>query len=127
MGLDSYVYKVKLFDVIDNFSYKGSEEGGRDTNEFFYWRKNYGIHNVMKRVFIRKGGDYNLNQFNCDYVRIELSDIEFLKRDACWLDEFYSKNFKEVVEENNRDLEFFCRAEEFLKKNTHALYFYSWY
>ena len=126
MGLDSHVYSVKLSDVIDDFSFKGSEKT-LSLVEFFYWRKNFGIPNAMKRIFIRKGGDANINQFNCDYVRLELSDIEFLKNDTDWLDECYSQNCEETIFMDGSDREFFCKAEAFLKQNTHALYFLSWY
>lgn len=116
MGLDSNVYLVELSQVVNDFQFTGYKE------EFYYWRKNWGIHHAVRRVFIRKGGNVNINQFNCDYVRLNLDDILFLERDMDWVDLYVDgkSSFR-------KDFDFFRKAKKTLSKNNYALYFMSWY
>ena len=117
MGLDSHCYAVRLEDVIDDFSFKQ----GTDSLEVMYWRKHFPIHRWATRLFKRKGGDTSQHQFNCEYVRITLEDLEFLKDDMDWLDEYpYQKS-------DYDDFKFIKKAEEVLKQGERALYFTSWY
>jgi hypothetical protein len=54
-------------------------------------------------------------------VRITLEDLEFLKDDMDWLDEYpYQKS-------DYDDFKFIKKAEEVLKQGERALYFVSWY
>ena len=116
MGLDSHVYVAKLSQVVNDFEFTGERE------EFYYWRKNWGMHHAMRRVFMRKGGDVNKSQFNCDYIRLNLDDILFLEKDTDWMDlhSDYRSSHKE-------DLDFFKKAKKRLSQNDCALYFMSWY
>lgn len=116
MGLDSHVYLVELSKVVNDFQFTGDKE------QFYYWRKNWGIHHAMRRVFMRKGGDVNKNQFNCDYIRLNLEDVLFLEKDMDWVD-LYS-NGKSSYKE---DFDFFRKAKRTLSKNNCTLYFTSWY
>jgi biotin synthase-related radical SAM superfamily protein len=117
MGLDSWVYSVDLENVIDDFSFE--KEGEAITSqEIAYWRKHNVLHTWMKKLFIKKGGDISVDQFNCDYIRLTLKDIENLENDADWIDEDPS---------HEEDLKFINEAKLILQEGNKALYFTSWY
>ena len=117
MGLDSHCYAVKLGDVIDDFSFKENSQ----KEEIMYWRKHFPLHRWATRLFKRKGGDMSQHQFNCEYVRITLEDLEFLKDDMDWLDEYpYQKS-------DYDDFAFIDKATFYLNSLKKALYFTSWY
>jgi hypothetical protein len=119
MGLDSYLKYVDLIDVIDDFTIVKDVE----MIEFKYWRKHHPLHDWMKRLFIKKGGDYNAHQFNLEYVRVTINDLEFLKNDMDWIDEM-----GEDYDFGHSDHEIVNDAIEFLETNPDkALFFYSWY
>lgn len=119
MGLDSFIKIVNLEHVIDDFEFsKDSKQ-----IEFEYWRKHHPLHGWMRRLFVRKGGDVSINQFNCDYVRVTIEDLESLKNDMDWHDEY-----GEQYDHEYNDFKFVAKAISFLERNPDkALYFYSWY
>jgi hypothetical protein len=119
MGLDSYLKYIDVKDVINDLAYNEDAE----IIEFRYWRKHQPLHDWMKRLFIKKGGDYSVNQFNCEEVRVTIEDLEFLKNDMDWIDEM-----GEDYDHGYSDHEFINDAIDFLKMNPEkAFYFYSWY
>lgn len=115
MGMDSNVYAVPLDCVIDDFSFK---EGASSEGSFFYWRKHYDMHNWMKRLFIKKGGDYSVDQFNCNYIRLTMEDIEELEKSMDW--------YEEYPDQYSQDLRFINEAKIYLNDG-YAIYFLSWY
>lgn len=120
MGLDSYLKYVPLEAVIDDFTFN---EQSCEMEEFKYWRKHQHLHDWMKRLFIKKGGDYSANQFNCEYVRVTLEDLNHLKNDMDWVDEQGSGWYHW-----DDDISFIKQAISFLEDNPEkAFYFYSWY
>jgi hypothetical protein len=120
MGLDSFIKVVDLKDVIDDFFF--STKHGEET-EFKYWRKHKPLHDWMRRLFVKKGGDPLVNQFNCEYVRVTIEDLEFLKNDMDWHDEY-----GDSYDHEYNDFKFIDEAISFLKRNPDkAMYFYSWY
>ena len=115
MGMDSNVYAVPIDCVIDDFSFeeKGNSEGG-----FFYWRKHHDMHNWMKKLFIKKGGDFSKHQFNCEYIRLTMEDIEDLEKNMDW--------YEEQPEPYYQDFRFISEAKIYLNDGF-AIYFVSWY
>jgi hypothetical protein len=119
MGLDSFLKYIDLKDVIDDITFNEDAEAV----EFKYWRKHHPLHNWMKMLFIKKGGDYSVSQFNCEFVRVTIEDLEFLKNDMDWIDEMGDE-----YDHGYSDHEFVDDSISFLKRNPNkAFYFYSWY
>jgi hypothetical protein len=119
MGLDSYLKYIDSIHAIDDLTFHEDAE----MVEFKYWRKHHPLHDWMKRLFIKKGGDYSANQFNCEYVRVTLEDLEFLKNDMDWIDEM-----GDDYDHGYSDHEFINEAISFLKMSPDKVfYFYSWY
>ena len=119
MGLDSFLKYVDIEHAIDDLTV--SKDG--KMIEFEYWRKHQPLHNWMRRLFVRKGGDLTAHQFNCENVRVTIDDLESLKNDMDWHDEFGDQYDHEY-----NDFKFIDEAISFLKRNPDkAMYFYSWY
>ena len=72
MGLDAYIWRARIEDVIDDFTIK--EKSG---DKIFYWRTNYPLQNWMKHLYKKKGGT---EEFNCEIVRLELDDLISLEK-----------------------------------------------
>ena len=121
MGLDSYMKIVEIKDVIDDFSFKRNET----TIEFKYWRKHQHLHNFMRRLFIKKGGDISISQFNCQHIRVTIEDLDFLANDMDWHEVSDSTmDYYSVLD----DVQFIKDSKYFLLNNPDkAMYFYSWY
>ena len=115
--MDSWVYTMDIANAIDDFTFN-KEDIPAERRELMYWRKHHDLHKWMKRLFIQKGGDVIPNQFNCDYVRLVMEDIERLEQDMHWVDEDPS------CYEN--DMDFIQMAKRELNDGK-ALYFSSWY
>lgn len=119
MGLDSFLKYVDIKYAIDDFTVAQDAE----MIEFKYWRKHQPLHNWMRRLFVRKGGDLSVNQFNCENIRVTIEDLESLKNDMDWHDE-YGDDYDHIY----NDFKFIDEAISFLKSNPKkAMYFYSWY
>jgi hypothetical protein len=117
MGLDSNVYVVRTEFVIDDFSFQKSTDE-ESLRSMFYWRKHHDLHQWMKKLFIKKGGDFCLNQFNCEFIRLTLEDIQLLENDMEW--------YEEQPEAYNDDIRFIREAKIYLQDG-YSLYFSSWY
>jgi hypothetical protein len=115
MGLDSYLYAVDEKDAVSDFEcYENSNK-----IEFRYWRKHNYLHKWMRKLFIKKGGDIIVSGFNCEYVKVTLEDLRFLRDDLDWAEE----NIDYFC-----DIEFVEEAIIFLIQNPKKVfYFYSWY
>lgn len=119
MGLDSFLKYVDIKYAIDDLTVA---QDGRMI-EFKYWRKHHPLHNWMRRLFVRKGGDLSVHQFNCEHVRVTIEDLESLKNDMDWHDEY-----GDDYDHQYNDFEFIDEAIFFLKNHPDkAFYFYSWY
>lgn len=119
MGLDSFLKYVDIEDAINDLTVAQDER----MVEFKYWRKHYPLHNWMRRLFVRKGGDLSVHQFNCEHVRVTIEDLELLKNDMDWHDEYGDQ-----YDHQYNDYLFVDEAISFLKNNPDkAFYFYSWY
>ena len=86
MGLDQYAYRIKAALVGDQqVDIKGGGDMGLSSSEdfdrdFAYWRKFNQLHAWMEDLYRRKGGAQE--SFNCATVRLELEDLDRLRRDA---------------------------------------------
>lgn len=71
----------KIFDLDENgffiFNPKLSEKEG----DFAYWRNFYQLQDWMEQLFYQKGGS-DENDFNDEYVRLSLVDLDNLWREA---------------------------------------------
>ena len=76
MGLDQYAFKVKKSAIVNDLKFK-KEIDGEDTYEkIYYWRKVPALQGFMEELYYEKGGE---DSFNCEYVRLDLKDLERLK------------------------------------------------
>jgi hypothetical protein len=126
MGLDMYVYSTdsSLYkeDTIDNNCYIDGEE-------LFYWRKHPSLHGWFRDLFYRKGGHRD-SDFNGDYVKIEMQDLNNLFADIQDnnLPQTRGFFFGESIQDKtlNRDLEFIEKAKEAIENNKVLYYTSSW-
>ena len=72
MGLDMYAYRIK-----GNLSSEKKPCINSQPEEFFYWRKNRHLNNVMKNIFIRKYG--RNEEFNCRLLNLDSNDLDYIE------------------------------------------------
>ena len=126
MGLDMYAYRIK-----GNLSSEKKPCINPQPEEFFYWRKNRHLNNVMKNIFIRKYG--RNEEFNCRLLNLDSNDLDYIENlirsdrieeyDAPGLF-FGDNNYDEEAYE--RDLVFIRLAREVLASGDKVYYYCSW-
>lgn len=125
MGLDAYVRTIddpnnEYKDIIEDektrvlFDY--------DSDNFWYWRKDYLIHDCMYKAAKEKGYIGDGNDFNCVLVRIDQKDLDAIKKKY---DAFTPKESTGRYMKNNA-LSFCAKAKEKLEEGKH-LYYDSWW
>ena len=124
MGLDMYAYRIK-----GNLSSEKKPCINPQPEEFFYWRKNRHLNNVMKNIFIRKYG--RNEEFNCRLLNLDSNDLDYIENlirsdrieeyDAPGL--FFGDN---DYDEEERDLAFIRLAREVLASGDKVYYYCSW-
>ena len=72
MGLDMYAYRIK-----GKLSSEKKPCINPQPEEFFYWRKNRHLNNVMKNIFIRKYG--RNEEFNCRLLNLDSNDLDYIE------------------------------------------------
>ena len=131
MGLDMYAYSVGQDNVIDDFSFKRSQEDS-EVNDLFYWRKHPNLHGFMERIWrdrCENGGASSDDVFNCKPIRLRIEDIVEIE-DAVKngiLPDTSGFFFGESTDERkNEDLEFCALAKIEIEKGR-AVYYDSWW
>ena len=79
MGLDMYARAIPAEAVGDQQVDAVFQCEDEDVIELCYWRKFNHLHGWMEQLYREKGGKGE--QFNCNSVRLDLSDLEQLKKD----------------------------------------------
>ncbi len=130
MGLDMFCFKVSKVSA-DAAGDIPEPDDSLDIvdRDFAYWRKFNALHGWMERLYNEKGGT---ERFNCQFVRLELGDIDRLESDA------KAKRLEPTVgfffgpqdpfSDDDRDevLEFCTKARAALNEGF-ALYYDSWW
>lgn len=125
MGLDMYAYFVEKKNVISDKDFSLAYGKVED----FYWRKNYHLHDWMEKLWKKKTGNTNRDDFNCEKMRLSVDDIDELEKAIkTWkIDDSepfsfdkYTSNMKE------HDLQFCYEAKEAIKDG-YAVYYDSWW
>lgn len=75
MGLDNYLYEVRSDMANGNFHY--NVDRFCKPNEVQCWRRNWGLHRVMEKLYRLKGGPDE--KFNGKFVRIVFKDLDFIE------------------------------------------------
>jgi len=72
MGLDQYVRKIKLEDVISDFDFVEVDEDRvkLSLERIFYWRKAYEIDKWMTNLFFENGGSQKEYDGGCFMLRL---------------------------------------------------------
>ena len=126
MGLDMYAYRIK-----GNLSSEKKPCINPQPEEFFYWRKNRHLNNVMKNIFIRKYG--RNEEFNCRLLNLDSNDLDYIENliRSDRIEEydapgffFGSNDYDEEAYE--RDLVFIRLAREVLASGDKVYYYCSW-
>lgn len=139
MGLDMYAHVVDLDRVVNDFTIRGCNDSKKEgpvdhwdytPEEYFYWRKNYTIHEWMKDLYYKKGG--TAKSFNCEFVRLTNQDIDdlesFLKQEYSSFtntEEEPDITFTEQYEVDQAK-QFFRESRIYLEEGK-AIYYYSWW
>lgn len=126
MGLDMYAVRVeKKYNTPVITDYIGGEP-----EDFFYWRKNRFMHNLMEKIYRKKGGK---QEFNCVFLELTSDDIDYIE--TAVLDgeidgmdaPGYFFGYQDYDEfERERDMEFIRVARDSLE-NGYKVYYYSWW
>lgn len=120
MGLDCYVYKAKLQNVIDDETVSDTSKHCKfqrlTLEEVYYWRKNYVLHNFFEEIYREKFGDEE--EFNCKLIRIRPVDIDNLK--------LMIFNRYDDIDTLREYADFFKKAKKQLKDGF-ALFYEGWY
>jgi hypothetical protein len=122
MGLDSFAYHVAEDQAEGDFNYN---EDKSPAVEFYYWRKNYPIHNWMDRLYRAKGGQDK--DFNCVKLRLTIKDLDNLEKDIKSKKMFrYEDFYAHQNEEYANDLNFINEARILISEGK-AVYYDSWW
>lgn len=125
MGLDMYAFFVGKKNAI-------SDEKCRlayGQVENYYWRKDYNLHNWIEKLWEKRTGNTDRNNFNCVQIRLYKEDIEGLEKAInTWkIDDsepFSSKKYTSNMKEH--DLQF-CQEAKKVIKDGYAVYYDSWW
>lgn len=97
--------------------------------EFWYWRSFSHLNGWMRHLYYEKGGIYEY--FNACSVRLNLEDLEKLKKDIQennikQLKYFFGPNDEFFPQHAESTLKFIQKASELLKDDTYALFYIYW-
>ena len=133
MGLDQYAYRVKKYNVIDDFRFKQgrllsdgvTDEFGNDLG-FDYWRKFFPFNSWAYKLYVKKGGK---GEFNCVNIKLDKEDLDELYMLA-QTDEFYQNGYygdanKERKLEYDRLMKFIENAKTAISEGD-AIYYSNW-
>jgi hypothetical protein len=129
MGLDMYAWRVAAKDAIGDFEVAEDENGERNVEELYYWRKHHDLHGWMERLYREKGGD--AESFNCVKVRLTMEDLQRLAHDVTHgkLPEttgFFFGNNPPDADSIAQDMEFVGKAMAIVAGGD-AVYYDSWW
>jgi hypothetical protein len=129
MGLDMYAWRVAAKDAIGDFEVAEDENGERNVEELYYWRKHHDLHGWMERLYREKGGD--AESFNCIKVRLTMEDLQRLAHDVTHgkLPEttgFFFGNNPPDADSVAQDMEFVGKAMAVVAGGD-AVYYDSWW
>jgi hypothetical protein len=129
MGLDMYAWRVAAKDAIGDFEVAEDENGERNVEELYYWRKHHDLHGWMERLYREKGGD--AESFNCIKVRLTMEDLQRLAHDVTHgkLPEttgFFFGNNPPDADSIAQDMEFVGKAMAIVAGGD-AVYYDSWW
>ena len=148
MGLDMYVYAVDKERVIDDTNFFVPVKSyDNDLTEIFYWRKHNYIHSWFELLWEEKlkrmgrlaadspaGSQYQ--DFDCEYIRIDLADLDRLEKCIRKKNMPFIKggflmtcNPTEAYDDEDKayDLKFIEKARHYIATDIFALYYYSWW
>ena len=133
MGLDQYAYRIKKYNVIDDFRFKQgrllsdgvTDEFGNDLG-FDYWRKFFPLNSWTYKLYAKKGGK---GEFNCVNLKLNKEDLDELYMIA-QTDEFYQNGYygdakKEHKLEYDHLMEFIENAKMAISEGD-ATYYSNW-
>ena len=88
----------KIFDLDDNGFFIFNPKPYKNEGDFAYWRNFYHLQDWMEQLFYQKGGD-DENDFNDEYVRLSLYDLDNLWNEANLdnLEQIFSKKSKQSL------------------------------
>ena len=126
MGLDMYAWVVPSERVIDDLTFKSTEE--EQPEQLFYWRKHHDLHGWMTKLYESKGGQ---GEFNCKTVRLTAEDLFQLEIDVREnrlpsTTGFFFGNNPPDADSIARDLEFIRSAIKAISSGD-AVYYDSWW
>ena len=129
MGLDMYAWRVAAKDAIGDFEVAEDENGERNVEELYYWRKHHDLHGWIERLYREKGGD--AESFNCIKVRLTMEDLQRLAHDVTHgkLPEttgFFFGNNPPDADSIAQDMEFVGKAMAIVAGGD-AVYYDSWW
>lgn len=125
MGLDMYAFFVGKENAISD----GECRLEYGQVEDFYWRKNYNLHDWMKKLWGRRTGNTDSSDFNCVQIRLYKEDIEDLEEAIkSWkIDDSEPFSFRKYTSNmKDHDLQF-CRDAKKAIKDGYAVYYDSWW
>lgn len=91
----------KIFDLDENGFFIFNPKLSENEGDFAYWRNFYHLQDWMEQLFYQKGGS-DENDFNDEYVRLTLADLDNLWNEANLdkldgLDKIFSEKFKQSL------------------------------
>ena len=91
----------KIFDLDENGFFIFHPKLSENEGDFAYWRNFYHLQDWMEQLFYQKGGN-DENDFNDEYVRLTLADLDNLWNEANLdkldgLDKIFSEKFKQSL------------------------------
>ncbi|NJO02792.1 MAG: phosphoglycerate kinase [Bacteroidia bacterium] len=128
MGLDMYACAVPAEAVGNQQVDAVFKCEDKDITKLCYWRKFNHLHGWMEQLYREKGG--KREQFNCDSVRLDLSDLEKLKRNLNTGLEYTPGFFfgdEEIYPEDIEKTKQFIKDAEEAIKNGKAVFYDSWW
>lgn len=127
MGLDQYAYRVRKEAVKNDLGFEHEIDGEETWERIYYWRKVPALQGFMEELYYKKGGE---DTFNCEYVRLDLEDLERLKNAVennnmpiHTTGFFFGKHYDEDMPSV---LKFVDKAKEVIE-NGDAVYYSSWW
>lgn len=123
MGLDMYAYRVEK-----KYKTPVITDDIEEVDEIYYWRKNRHLHNLMKWLYIKKGGK---SEFNTVYVELTADDIDLLEGmiTSGAIEQFDEQGFyfgHNDYDSKDYDLKFIEVAREVLAEGD-KVYYYCWW
>ena len=125
MGLDMYAFFVEKKDAISDEKCRLAYGQVED----YYWRKDYNLHDWIEKLWEKRTGNTDRNNFNCVQIRLYKEDIEGLEKAInTWkIDDSEPFSFDKYTSNMKKhDLQF-CQEAKKAIKDGYAVYYDSWW